>query len=236
MAKLRNRGKQSNDDQYFAPTWHPTFRDAADDLGHLLGRGYAPHSALQLVGNRYRLNKRQRNAIFRISASPQSIAQRRAREWSSAQVAGQAIDIDGFNLLILLESALSGAYLFRGRDGTFRDISSVHGSYKRVQKTEAAILLLGRLLSEWGVGPVHWYLDQPISNSGRLKSRLRELSEEANWDWRVDLVYSPDKVLAESENLAVSTDAWILDRAARWWNLGALIINRAIPEAQLIAV
>jgi hypothetical protein len=44
----------------------------------------------------------------------------------------ETILIDGFNLLITIESALSGGYIFIGVDGGFRDLSSIHWSYKRV--------------------------------------------------------------------------------------------------------
>ena len=72
----------------------------------------------------------------------------------------------------MLESVLSGAYVFKGRDSIYRDISSVHSTYKRVEKTEEAICLVGTVLKEMNVKKVKWYLDEPISNSGRLKTRL----------------------------------------------------------------
>ena len=119
----RNRGKQSSDDHHFAPKWHPIFKAAADDMGFLLSRGYAPNASLQLVGNHYRLNKRQRSAIFRASASAQEIQQRQQTEVQVNNLNGATVDIDGFNLLILMESALSGGFIFKGRDnppiGTF---------------------------------------------------------------------------------------------------------------------
>ncbi|MFK7983141.1 MAG: DUF434 domain-containing protein, partial [Saprospiraceae bacterium] len=72
----RNRGKQSSDDKWFASKWHPIFTEALNDLCYLLTRGYAENSALQIVGNRYKLNKRQRKAVLRISCSDQGIATR----------------------------------------------------------------------------------------------------------------------------------------------------------------
>lgn len=146
------------------------------------------------------------------------------------------VEIDGFNLLILLESALSGAYIFKGRDGLYRDISSVHGSYKRVMKTEESILLVGKILSKYKVKSVKWYLDQPISNSGRLKTKLLELSQEAGWDWEVELVYNPDKVLAESKNIVITSDRWILDRVDGWFNLGSVLIENYLTESNVIEV
>ena len=124
----RNRGKKSSDDKIFAPRWWPVFKEAVDDYCYLLSRGYTDHSITQIVGNRYRLNARQRIAIQRISASDQQVAARKASQQAFTTLKDQPIFIDGFNLLILLESALSGGFIFQGRDGTYRDLSSVHGS------------------------------------------------------------------------------------------------------------
>lgn len=232
----RNRGKQPNDDKLFAAKWHPVFKEAIDDLCFLMSRGYSHNSALQLVGNRYKLNKRQRVALFRISSSEQEIALRQSHQCGKEALAGASVDIDGFNLLILLEGAISGAYVFKSRDGTYRDISSVHGSYKRVRQTEQAILLAGNALKSMKVQSVKWYLDKPISNSGRLLSRLYEISEREAFGWEVELVNNPDKVLAQSSSIVVSSDGWILDHAEQWFNLGGYVIEHHIPEANVIVV
>lgn len=232
----RNRGKQPNDDKLFAPKWHPVFKEAVDDFCYLLSRGYGNNSTGQLVGNRYKLNKRQRDAIGRISASEQQISRRQQKSCTVEDLKGNTVDIDGFNLLILLESALSGAYIFKSRDGTYRDISSVHGSYKRVRKTEEAIHLVGQILKELEVSAVKWYFDQPVSNSGKLKTRLVEVSREHHFDWEVELVFDPDKVLVKSPNIVISADGWVIDEAQRWFNLSALLVERHFAGANVVSV
>jgi len=233
---IKNRGKHSNDDKNFASKWHPIFKDAVDDLCFLLSRGYAYNSALQIVGNRYKLNKRQQAAILRISASDQAIKTIFNRKCEIGELKDKVIELDGFNILILLESAISGGYIFKGRDDTFRDLSSVHGTYKRVIQTKDAIQLIGDTLKKLKVKHVKWYLDQPVSNSGRLKTMLLEISAENEFDWEVELVYSPDKVLAESKNIVVSSDAWILGQAEKWFNLGSYLIENHISNANVIFI
>jgi len=232
----RNRGKQSSDDKWFAPNWHPIFTEAVDDLCFLLTRGYAESSALQVVGNRYKLNKRQRNAILRISSSEKSIATRNKSKCDRTALKDTVVEIDGFNLLILLESILSGAFIFKGRDGLYRDISSVHGSYRRVMKTEEAILLVGNTLKELEVRAVKWYFDQPVSNSGRLKTRLMEISQTHHFNWEVTLVFNPDKVLAKSNEIVISSDGWVLDHVKKWFNLGSYLLEKHLRDANLIVV
>ncbi len=231
---MRNRGKESSDDKWFAPHWHPIFKEALDDLNYMLCKGYAEPSAMQLVGNRYKLNKRQRQAISRMCCSDDQIKIRKNTEKSLQELSNEIIEIDGFNLLILIEGALSGAYIFKGRDGLYRDIAGVHGTYKRVSRTEEAVSLIGKTLSKFNVEKVIWYLDKPVSNSGMLKKRLLDWSDENEYNWKVALEFNPDKVLAESKNIVISADAWVLDRASQWCNLGAWIINNHILEANIV--
>ncbi len=231
-----NRGKQTSDDKWFSPKWYPVFTEAANDLCFLLTRGYAEKSALQIIGNHYKLQKRQRLAILRISCSDQSKIIRNKSRCYKNDLKGKIIEIDGFNLLILLESILSGAYIFKGRDDLYRDISSVHGSYKRVVKTEEALLLTGNVLKDLNVKSVIWYLDQPVSNSGRLKTKLLKLSQDNNFNWQVNLVFNPDKVLAKSRNVIISSDGWILDHVYNWFNLGSYLIEQKNINADLITV
>lgn len=231
-----NRGKHSNDDKLFSKKWQPILSEAVDDLSYLLSRGYAYRSALQIVGNRYKLNKRQRIAVNRISSSHQQTDARKKSSIPASRIINEIIEIDGFNLLISVESALSGGYIFKSRDETYRDISSVHGTYKRVRQTGEAILLIGRALKELRIGQVIWYLDQPVSNSGKLKSLLLTHIPEIGLDWDVELVFTPDKILMSSKNVVVSSDGMILDQVDRWFNLGAYIIDNYIQDANIVKV
>lgn len=231
----RNRGKEASDDRLFGdPKMQQKLQEAARDMYYLLSRGFAEKSSLALVGNRYRLNARQQKALLGMSAGKQHIEKRNKQSVLPSDLSDQSLVIDGFNLLIVIESALSGAYVFKGLDGYYRDISGVHGTYKRVQKTEEAIVLIGNTIKELEVRSVSWYFDAPVSNSGRLKTKLRELAQEHQFPWDIHLVNNPDKVLATSEDIIVSSDAWILDRANQNLNLGAFLIEKFIKEANIV--
>lgn len=232
MSNKRNRGKNSNDHLLFGDEKQlNSIGEALIDMCYLLTRGYAEKSALQLVGNKHRLNVRQQQALQGMSASEQQIKLRESRCISIEDIKEQRIIIDGFNLLIILESALSGAYLFKGLDGAFRDLSGVHGTYKRVQQTEKALLIVGETLKN---KEVLWVFDKPVSNSGRLKTLLRETAELNGFKWNIILDNNPDTYVLEQNGVVVSSDAWVLDRADHWLNLGAHIIENKISNAEVI--
>ena len=100
-------------------------------------------------------------------------------------------------MLTTIEAALGGGVLLVACDGTFRDMASMHGSYRKVAETLPALELLGRMIADLGVTESVWYLDRPVSNSGRLKGIMEQLAAERGWAWRVELVDDPDAVLTE---------------------------------------
>ncbi len=232
--KQKNRGAHPDDERLFSAKFQPALTAACEELSYLLGRGYNSTSALKIVGDRHRLNQRQRHALGRVAVGASDVAHRHSRQLAVTDLQGQAMGIDGFNLLIGVESALSGGLLFRARDGVLRDIASIHGSYRRVEQTQIAIELIGKHLQAVGTGPVRWLLDQPVSNSGRLKTRLRELAEERGWDWSIDLVFNPDHVLAAEEQIVISSDGWVMDHSPHWVNWLGYLVEQAIPEARIV--
>ena len=233
---IKSRGKHPNDEKLFGEKWLSIFKAASTDLSYLLSREYGIKSAVQIVGNRYRMNSRQQIALKRMCASQKAVEIRQEKEVKKDEIEGQKLLIDGFNLLILLENALSKAYIFRSQDGTYRDNSSVHGTYKRVLQTEEAILLVGNILKKLKAKEIIWYFDAPVSNSGRLKSILSQMAIDNEFDWVIYLDNNPDKVLIESQEIVVTSDAWILDECKKWFNLGALIVEEYLTDSEVFDV
>src|SRR5437870_11648734 len=144
--------------------------------------------ALKLVGDRHSLTDRQRLAVSRAACSDQNKDRRAATHVSVKDIKSQKLSIDGFNLIITIEAALSGGVLLLCRDGCIRDLSSVHGSYRSVKETDQAIHLIGTTLEDLKPASIDWILDRPISNSGRLATRIRDLATQLGRNWNVEVV------------------------------------------------
>ncbi len=215
----RHRGQHPEDARLFGEAWIPRLREAVADLSHLLSRGYAADSSLKLIGDRFQLDVRQRRAIQRAACPDTALARRAAHRIPLEALRGEAVCIDGYNLLITVESVFAGGVLLRGRDGCIRDMASLHGSYHKVGETIPAVEFVGTLLMELGVAEAQWFFDKPVSNSGHLRAMLEVMAREKGWPWRVDVSGSTDRVVAESHAIAITTDSWILDRAVRWAHL-----------------
>ncbi|MCG8425059.1 MAG: DUF434 domain-containing protein [Proteobacteria bacterium] len=223
--KKRHRGRHPADETLFAPARLPALRTAVNELSWLLERGYSESSSLALVGDRHELRKRQRKAVLHCACSDRARIGRTARKLSWSELAGRHLAIDGFNCIITLETAMSGGVVLVGRDGAYRDLSSVHGNYRRVEETHSAVTAVANLLAGCGVASVHWLLDRPVSNSGRLKALIEQVAP-SGIPWQVELDYNPDRVLSEAtDRVTATSDAWILDRCGPWIDLPAAVVG-----------
>jgi hypothetical protein len=229
-----HRGAHPEDGALFGPDAEASLRRGAADLGWLLDRGYGMRSSLALVGDRHNLTQRQRIALARSICSATERTERVAREIPLADIAGRELWIDGYNLLITAESALGGGVILHGRDGCFRDLASLHGTYRHVEETTPALTLLGETIQARHPTNVHWILDRPVSNSGRLKERILTIAGEHQWPWHVELEFSPDAVLVRVDGIVATSDSAILDRCVHWTNIAAAFLGEHARQAFLV--
>jgi hypothetical protein len=212
----RHRGRHPDDSVIFAASEVPVLRQATLELSWLFERGYSQTAALKLVGDRFGLRERQRLAVLRSACGESAAVERRRRRLAVTELQGRCLAVDGFNALITCEAALSGGLLLRGRDQALRDLASVHGSYRLVEETERALSLLGGVIAAAQPAQVRWFLDRPVSNSGRLRGLIESMAASAGWPWQVELADNPDRAIAATGWVAGSTDAWLLDRCPHW--------------------
>ncbi len=225
----KGRGASPRDHDIFSSKMLERLREATLDMSFLIARDYAEASALKVVGDRYQLHQRQRLAVLRSASSAKDIAGSASKRCGDLR--DQILDIDTLNLVILLESALGGGVLLKGMDGCYRDLASVHGTYRMVEQTGPLLRHFGRWLAERGVVGVRWWIDQPVSNSGRLASLLREIGEEAGWPWEAQTTPYVDREVAQAQGISISTDKVILRHCRQWNNAGREFVEAHIPEA-----
>jgi len=228
------RGPHPRDADGFSDEAIPILGRAVDELSWMLTKGYPKRGALKLVGDRYSLRERQRKAVQHCAASDQACAARRRPEVLQSALAGEGIVIDGYNVLLNLEAALSGGALLVGRDGALRDMAAMSKHYRRLHVTRPALRLVAEYCLSRGCREVVWYFDRPISNSGRLRSLIVELADRNSWPWQVHLVPDPDRTLAVSDDIVATSDSAILERCQRWFNLTRSIVDWRIPDAWIV--
>lgn len=232
MPEIVKRGYVPTDEKEFSLANTVLLRQVQQDIVYLINRGYDLGRSVTFVCNRFGLSARQRMALIRSTATRDEIKDRIKKE-VVRELIDKTIHIDGFNLIITLEIALSGTTLLHCMDGTIRDLAGLHGTYRLIDKTDMAIELVFKQLEKLEVAKAIIYLDSPVSNSGRLKQRLVELSETFAFDTEVLLLPDVDKTLYGKENVATS-DGIILDNCVSWVNLSRMIIGEHFPDYPFI--
>ncbi|HOM16938.1 MAG TPA: DUF434 domain-containing protein [Thermoguttaceae bacterium] len=254
-----HRGPHPEDAELFSPAQLDRLREATTDLCWLASRGYAEVSSLKLVGDRYHLTARQRLAAARCACSETQLRRRLEHEVRPSKttllgsspaagslggaetrtcqpglLAGQSVWIDGYNVLTTVEAALAGGVILHARDGTFRDMASMHGTFRKVAETEPALEMIGQTLAQFRPNECVWYLDRPVSNSGRLKQWIEQTAQKHHWPWRVELAANPDPILWQSPAIVASADSVILDHCQRWLNLARWVVEHYAPGAWIV--
>jgi hypothetical protein len=204
-------------------------KTAREELIWLLDRGYSMDTASTFVGNHHSLTARQRNAMKRSASSRSDLKQRLCKRISPAEINGKEVLIDGFNIIITLETALSGSLLILCGDGVLRDLAGLRGTYHLIPQTDTAISLLLESLERLGTASAKIYLDSPLSNSGRLKKRILEISSTFQFPVEVSLEDDSDKAMSGKESI-ITGDSIILDSCISWVNLTRDIILNNVPD------
>ncbi len=226
MCKTVQRGYSPNDKTEFYGDAYPRLLTAGQDLRYLLDRGYPIKVASTFVGNHFLLSERQRLALARAVSSSDNIESRRKKE-QTALPQGSVVHIDGFNTVITLEVALSRSLLLKCMDGTVRDLAALRGTYRLIDKTAPAISLIGDMLERYGIGKAVFYLDAPVSNSGRLKEQIQTVLGQAPFEVQAEVIHNVDTTLEKLENV-ITSDAIILDKCISWINLNSRIIEESM--------
>ncbi len=219
--KSVKRGYEPKDRIEFGEEWQGKLNSAAEELGFLLNRGYHIKSATTFVGNHYMLSERQRIALSRMVVSEKQLANRKNKQLRELT---DIVHIDGFNSVITLEVALSESLLIKGLDETIRDLAGLRGTYRLIDKTEPAIRLILSKLDQQKVNKAVFYLDKPVSNSGRLSALILEIAQEYQVNITVEVINEVDKTLEKLDHV-ITSDAIILDKCISWFNLILLIIE-----------
>ena len=90
--------------------------------------------------------------------------------------------------------------------------------------------MLFRSLDRLAVREALFYLDQQVSNSGRLRSLLLERAEGRLVCVQAELHPHVDGQLSQMDRV-VTSDAIILDKCGSWYNLNRVLLEQAIPDA-----
>jgi len=181
------------------------------DIRYLLDRKYPKKSAITYVSNRYGLTKDERNILTRI-ACEKDISNNRKRKIVSIEfIRDKNLFIDGYNVLITVESLILGYPVFLCDDGILKDVRSLFRRYKIGFMTKEALSMIEMITSKYTPKEIVIIFDSQISRSGDLSKMARDIFDKDNC-----LVFTSkdtDKEIMENsrKGIIATSDGMIID-------------------------
>ena len=187
-----------------------SYKTAAKDYLLFLDKGYPQKSILKLVGDRHRLNRQQRQIMYR-GISPSAIASERKRK-RGVYASGDLILVDTYNVLFTVSNYFLGRPLFISNDGFLRDAGEMRGRIRNKEAFSRAERLMIDILKTWKDVEFRLFLDEPVPFSGRLSIKLSKIMAEEDILGEASTAYSADYMLKSEKSTAICTsDSAIID-------------------------
>jgi hypothetical protein len=211
----------------------PVLQNAAADFRFLLARAYPRRAALTLVGNRYGLSHTARQLLHRGVFASAVAAARRAKLRRLRDFPGRPLALDGHNVLITLECALRKLPLVAADDGFIRDVGQVSRAFKVSPATDRVLTLVADYLAAQAPGPLQVFYDAPLSLSGELAGRTREIWAARGLAVKAAAVPVPERQLAAFDGPIATSDTALIDARETVVDLAGEII-RGQPQWSVI--
>lgn len=183
------------------------------DLRFLLDRGYNKDSAIRVVADKYRLTKKERNFLLRAIFSKKEAEEHRKKLTKS--VKARDLVVDGYNVLITVESFLKNKELFLSDDGFVRDVSATFGKYRISRTTPKAAEKILSALKAHRPRSVTFIFDSQVSFSGELCKMFRERMSEIGIKGDASTAENADYAIIEANKIVSTSDRAIIKKAER---------------------
>jgi len=150
------------------------------DIRYLIDRKYPKKSVITYVSNHYGLTKDERYILTRITCE-KNISNDRKRKLVPIQgIEDRTLLIDGYNVLITIESMILGYPVFLCDDGMLKDARSLFHKYKINPTTKKALSMIETITSMYDPKKTIIIFDSQISRSGDLSKMTRDIFDENN--------------------------------------------------------
>jgi len=188
-------------------------REAAKEARYLLDRGYPKDSAIRFVSDHHCLPQEQRHVLARVISSSKSARARKAKAVPVQALQGADVAVDGYNVLITVESLLAGRPVYLCDDGFLRDTFGIFKRYRPAELTDGAFAAIFDLLVAASPARITFLLDQQMSHSGELAARTRALMAFRQLSGCACTARDVDHRLKAFAGIVASADGSVIDSA-----------------------
>ncbi len=199
---------------------------AVTDIRYLLDRGYPRKGAITFVCNHYRLDINWRYVFTRVVFGRDTIQSRREKTVKCEDLDGEVVLVDGYNVLIGVESALKAEPVYLCDDGFLRDIRGVFRNYRCSGLTERAMDEILGVLTGFAPFRVEFLFDSQISKSGEMARWVEKKLKDVGLIGVARTSRHVDHDLKQSNGIIATADGSIIDEVAKAVNIQACVLER----------
>jgi hypothetical protein len=202
-------------------------RQAADEAGWLVARGYPSEAVAVFVAEHRQLDAEERRLLDCATRLRGEYAKHIARELEPEDVAKRPMRIDASSVLVAVDAALSERVLCESPAGVLADPGWQRESAS-LSDFDAAFECVETALRTLRPSLVRWTIDKRAPFAELLATRVGKSAKPKS---EIALVDDAKRALAGAAFVA-STDPGVLDHAASWVNLVARAISGT--EAKIV--
>lgn len=202
------------------------------DLRYLLNRGYPRSSAVEFVSDHYQLELDDRHLLARCVFSDEEVRKHQKLRSDVEEVSDCEIGVDGYNVIITVESIQRGKRVVICDDGFVRDLRALFGKYRMDDHTDMAVETVVELLRKIDPARVEFFYDKQVSKSGELAGFTRRVMDDCGLEGGASTSGETDAEVRKME-IAASSDRAVIEKSRGAVDLPGELLGMA-EEGQIL--
>jgi hypothetical protein len=203
----------------------------ARDIRSLLRWGYPKFASIRFVADHFQLSVEERHILTRVIMPPDRVISRIKKKVECSEIKGRKLLLDGYNVLLSVDSFLKNKPMWFCDDGYIRDTSYYFSKVKQAQDIEEALDSVLEFLSENHPESTTFLLDAQISKSGELAGFIRRkmgecgISGEARTSKTVDFELKREGGDSKKNIIVATSDGIVIDSVLEVLDIPACLME-----------
>ena len=222
---------ESSDD-FSGPDPKERLLKPARDIRSILRWGYSKFATIRFVAEHSQLSAGERHILTRVIMPPEKVVSRINKKIACDSISNRDILLDGYNVLLSVDSLLKNEPMWFCDDGYIRDTRYYFSKESQAEGIERSLDSVLEFLSGTTPKSVTFLLDSQISRSGELAGFIRRKLEErkiqggARTSKTVDFDLKTEGGDPEKKLIVATSDGIIIDSVLQVLDIPACLMEK----------
>jgi hypothetical protein len=226
------RDAQQNPIDFSGPYLREKLLKPARDIRSLLRWGYPKFATISFVATHSQLSIEERYILTRVIMPPDRVVSRINKKVACTDIKDKDLLLDGYNVLLSVDSLLKKEPLWFCDDGYIRDTRYYFSKSKQAEDIEESLDLVLKFLSEAYPKSALFLLDAQISRSGELAGLIRRkmkeygIPGEARTSKTADFELKSEGGNSEKYLIVATSDGIVIDSVMQVLDIPACLMEK----------